>query len=344
MAWATSADPGETLAHGNGAALGEANRSLGLALLNVSERPIALAAIAHAAGLAIVLPFAADNPILIVPVLIGLAAIYVTLPRNADVRPVNPIRNCQHGSTPGPTLRDGTEPGAVTAISAVPLTATEVSDDVRSELMARVSHELRTPLNAVMGFSDLMGHQLFGPLGHPRYEEYVSHIRESSQRLLKSAEDTLAITSLMAKSSSGTERERVGLLDTVREAKSQFASDAGRTGISYQLKILDELEVFAHRRGLRQALVNILSEAHQRAADGATLSLSASADLDKVAFSVSVDMPSPRSQEEHRSLPICIARTLLELDGGRLYDHSGQCTSWSVTISLDRANQGDFFG
>lgn len=334
MAWATSADPGETLAHGNGAALGEANRSLVLALLNVSERPIALAAIAHAAGLAIVLPFAADNPILIVPVLIGLAAIYVTLPRKADVRPVNPIRNCQHGSTPGP----------VTAISAVPLTATEVSDDVRSELMARVSHELRTPLNAVMGFSDLMGHQLFGPLGHPRYEEYVSHIRESSQRLLKSAEDTLAITSLMAKSSSGTERERVGLLDTVREAKSQFASDAGRTGISYQLKILDELEVFAHRRGLRQALVNILSEAHQRAADGATLSLSASADLDKVAFSVSVDMPSPRSQEEHRSLPICIARTLLELDGGRLYDHSGQCTSWSVTISLDRANQGDFFG
>src|SRR5690606_31457467 len=31
------------------------------------------------------------------------------------------------------------------------------------DLMARVSHELRTPLNAVIGFSDVMSAELFGP-------------------------------------------------------------------------------------------------------------------------------------------------------------------------------------
>ena len=64
--------------------------------------------------------------------------------------------------------------------------------------MARVSHELRTPLNAVIGFSDVMDSELLGPVGHPRYREYARHIRDSGRELLKSAEDTLAITALLA--------------------------------------------------------------------------------------------------------------------------------------------------
>src|SRR4029077_13822819 len=38
-----------------------------------------------------------------------------------------------------------------------------------SELMAQMSHELRTPLNAVIGFSEVMQHELHGPLGSARY-------------------------------------------------------------------------------------------------------------------------------------------------------------------------------
>ena len=64
--------------------------------------------------------------------------------------------------------------------------------------MARVSHDLRTPLNAVMGFSEMMALELFGPLGDERYQDYVHHIRDSAAELLKSAEDTMALTALMA--------------------------------------------------------------------------------------------------------------------------------------------------
>src|SRR5687768_10332635 len=67
-----------------------------------------------------------------------------------------------------------------------------------ADLMARVSHELSTPLNAVIGFSDLMGHGLLGPIGHPRYAEYVRHTQESGRELLKWSGDTLVLTALLA--------------------------------------------------------------------------------------------------------------------------------------------------
>ena len=35
-----------------------------------------------------------------------------------------------------------------------------------------MSHELRTPLNAIIGFSEIMGSGMFGPLGADRYGEY----------------------------------------------------------------------------------------------------------------------------------------------------------------------------
>ncbi|MGI9404706.1 MAG: histidine kinase dimerization/phospho-acceptor domain-containing protein, partial [Hyphomicrobium sp.] len=67
--------------------------------------------------------------------------------------------------------------------------AAEENDNSWAELMARVNHELRTPLNAVIGFSDMMSLKLFGPVGDPRYEDYIRHIRDSANELLKSAED-----------------------------------------------------------------------------------------------------------------------------------------------------------
>ncbi len=64
----------------------------------------------------------------------------------------------------------------------------------RSEALASISHDLRTPLNAVIGFSEAMQRELFGPLGHDRYKDYAVHIRESGEQLLKAAEAMIAQT------------------------------------------------------------------------------------------------------------------------------------------------------
>src|SRR5690606_14648823 len=58
------------------------------------------------------------------------------------------------------------------------------------------SHELRTPLNSILGFSEILSAELYGPLGAPQYKEYAEIIRESGQRLLKLVNQLLDIARL----------------------------------------------------------------------------------------------------------------------------------------------------
>jgi signal transduction histidine kinase len=64
-----------------------------------------------------------------------------------------------------------------------------------------VSHELRTPLNSILGFSEILSAELYGPLGAPQYKEYAEIIRGSGKKLLKLVNQVLEIGRLEAWSS-----------------------------------------------------------------------------------------------------------------------------------------------
>ena len=53
----------------------------------------------------------------------------------------------------------------------------------KSAFLAQMSHELRTPLNAILGYSEMMEREILGPIGEPRYREYLGHIHESGSLL-----------------------------------------------------------------------------------------------------------------------------------------------------------------
>ena len=52
----------------------------------------------------------------------------------------------------------------------------EKASSAKSEFLAKISHEIRTPLNAIIGFSEVMMEERFGPIGNERYREYLKDI------------------------------------------------------------------------------------------------------------------------------------------------------------------------
>ncbi|MHA1598230.1 MAG: ATP-binding protein [Alphaproteobacteria bacterium] len=74
----------------------------------------------------------------------------------------------------------------------------EAANSSKSEFLAHMSHELRTPLNSVLGFSEMIREQIFGPLGNDKYIDYVNTIFNSGQHLLAIIDDILDISRIEA--------------------------------------------------------------------------------------------------------------------------------------------------
>ncbi|HEX7777416.1 MAG TPA: histidine kinase dimerization/phospho-acceptor domain-containing protein, partial [Parvibaculum sp.] len=65
---------------------------------------------------------------------------------------------------------------------------------IRSQsFFSNVNHDLRTPLTHIIGFSELMKDEQFGPIGTSRYREYARDIHTSGTLLLDMIEDLLGI-------------------------------------------------------------------------------------------------------------------------------------------------------
>lgn len=76
------------------------------------------------------------------------------------------------------------------------LVRAEDANQAKSVFLANMSHELRTPLNSIIGFSETLRSELFGPLGTPKYKEYAGDINASGNHLLEVIKDILDITSV----------------------------------------------------------------------------------------------------------------------------------------------------
>ena len=142
----------------------------------------------------------------------------------------------------------------------------EAANKAKSRFLANMSHELRTPLNAVLGFSEVMTNEMFGPLGDPRYATYCRDIRNSGEHLLALINDILDLSKVEAGKWEFAE-ERVDLAEIAREAvriaaPSEEMPPAERTAPAVEAELDPDLPaVKGDARALKQILMNLLSNA-----------------------------------------------------------------------------------
>lgn len=148
----------------------------------------------------------------------------------------------------------------------------------KSAFLAGMSHELRTPMNAILGFCELMQSETFGPLGHPKYGEYMNDIHFAATHLLEIINDVLDMSKIEAGKFELVEQsiDIAGLLESVMRV---MADRAEMAGIITTIRIQPELtDLYADKRVLRQMLLNLVSNAVKFSVFGDELLLGARLD------------------------------------------------------------------
>ncbi|WP_416899507.1 MAG: ATP-binding protein [Minwuia sp.] len=150
----------------------------------------------------------------------------------------------------------------------------EAASRQKSEFLANISHDLRTPLNSIIGFSDMMLSEAFGPVGHEKYREYAESIQFSGRLLLSLVGDILDT----AKMESGnldlspTDLDPVALSGQVARNFEPATLEKGLT-----LDVAAEPDfpatVRADERALTQILNNLLSNACKHTPQGGSVSI-----------------------------------------------------------------------
>ncbi|WP_207478923.1 sensor histidine kinase [Arenibaculum pallidiluteum] len=136
--------------------------------------------------------------------------------------------------------------------------AAEQASRAKSNFLAAMSHELRTPLNAIIGFSDLLRG------GDPRNpgsaREYADDIHTAGTHLLHLINSVLDLSKIEAGKTT-TVHEPTDLEGIVRSAVRMLLPEAEAKGISLEVDGAAVPRISADGMKLRQAVLNILSNA-----------------------------------------------------------------------------------
>ena len=226
----------------------------------------------------------------------------------------------------------------------------------KSEFLAHMSHELRTPLNAILGFSDVILSETFGPLGSPKYTEYQHDIHAAAAHLLNIVNEVLDIARIEAGELT-LQIDSVDPLDITRFAAKLIHQRALTKGLSFDVDVdpaLNEKSIRTDEVRLKQALINVLSNAVKFTPVGGRVKLSAGIH-DGIFFQVSdtgvgmtpddlerallpfVQVGRPMLAQEGSGLGLPLSRQLIERLGGRFQIESRVGVGTTVTMTLPLA-------
>ncbi len=229
----------------------------------------------------------------------------------------------------------------------------------KDEFLASMSHELRTPLNAVLGLSEAMIEEIYGPVTE-RQRHSLTNISESGRHLLSLINDILDLSKIEA----GKMKLEPGLVEIqpLVETGIRFVKEAAqKKNIRIRHELTPDVETLvADERRLKQMLINLLSNAvkftpesgsicvaTRLAGEGNSVEFSvtdtgigiAPEDLEKL-FQSFVQVDSGLSREySGTGLGLALVRKMAEMHGGTVGVDStpGEGSRFSFTLPLDPA-------
>jgi len=234
----------------------------------------------------------------------------------------------------------------------------EMAARTKTAFLSMMSHELRTPLNAVIGFAEMLQMQMLGPLGSPRYSEYVRDIHGSATHLLSLVNDLLDVTSIES-GRRELHEELVSVARVVDDVLKIIQASATREQLTITTRLPPDLpDIRADPLALRQVLLNLLSNAVKFTRPAGRIDVTADVDRDgrltigvrdtgagmppqdipKILSGVSrTANPYVRSRQG-AGLGLPITKSLVELHGGRISIDSqpGTGTNVQVVLPADR--------
>ncbi len=229
----------------------------------------------------------------------------------------------------------------------------ERANRLKSEFLASMSHELRTPLHTIIGFSELLGEELEGPLNE-KQQRFVQHIHKDSLHLLDLINDILDLSKI--ESGRLTLRPEVFEFSTVlEESLASIRPQANAKSLQIELNIEAPLPLEADRLRIKQILMNLLSNAVKFTPESGQIRVSAQSRNLHAEISVR-DTGIGIPKEEHESvfdkfyqvsattkgvregtgLGLAITKHLVQEHGGEIYLESepGKGSTFTFTLPL----------
>ncbi len=227
----------------------------------------------------------------------------------------------------------------------------EFANHSKSEFLANMSHELRTPLNAIIGFAEMMGGEIFGPHGSPKYGEYAADIKYSADLLLKIIDDILDISKIEA-GGLGINLQILAVDEAIASCLNLIRHRALHSGVRLIKRLQPGLEFPADPRLFRQIVLNLLSNAVKFTPRGGSVTVSAqedpqgvpriavsdtgigiaAADIEKV-LKPFVRLESAfNANVEGSGLGLPLVKSLVELHGGSLEIESRPAAGTTVGV------------
>ncbi len=228
----------------------------------------------------------------------------------------------------------------------------ELANRHKSEFLANMSHELRTPLNAVIGFSDVLTDEYFGPLNEKQHR-YLRDINESGQHLLTLINDILDLSKVEA-GRMDLDLTEFALSHAIDNAVVLVRERALRQQLQLKQSVPDEVgTVVADERKFKQILINLLTNAVKFTPPGGSIAVSACRTGDEIQVTVH-DSGIGIAAEQHEAvfheftqlrsaavdrhegtgLGLSLVRRLVELHGGwiRLESAPGKGSAFTFSI------------